>query len=103
MAMTDKPFADQLMEAAERVDKLSRAELQRLLRGAALRVDNKSQEVGTTVLPSEMVEHVDEFAASKHISRDAAVAIIVRDWLIGSAFLEGEPELDEDTPTEGEA
>lgn len=64
-----KSLPDQLLEAADRLDELSRSDIQVLLRRAVLRVGNKAQAFGTTVLPHEIVEHVDHFAESKHISR----------------------------------
>ncbi|MFC6487326.1 CopG family transcriptional regulator [Nitratireductor sp. GCM10026969] len=80
--MTSSAFAQQLMDAADGIDDLSRSDLQILLRRAALRVENKTQQVGTTILTRDIADVIDEWAAARGVSRDDAVNEALRDWSI---------------------
>lgn len=84
--MTDKLSA-QLMEAVDRLDELSRSEIQVLLRRAALRLDSRTTQAEASVIdPSTMVV-LDEFATATGVSRDEAIDIALRDWAIGMGLL----------------
>lgn len=95
-------FAQQLYEASDKLDDLSRSDIQILLRRAALRVTNKTQAAGTTVLIPEVAAMIDEFAAARGVSRDEAVNLALTDWAIGMGFM-SKDDLEEDSETDGEA
>lgn len=85
--MTDK-LATQLLTAADELDGMSRSEIQVLLRRAALRVDNRTQEAGKTILIREIMAVMDDFAAEQNLSRDEAVNAALLDWAIGMGLIQ---------------
>jgi len=93
--MTDKLSA-QLMEAADRLDELSRSEIQVLLRRAALRLDGRMVPVGYVTLIPEASELVDEFAKEHDLNMDEAVNSILIDWGISAGMIEVDDLDDED-------
>lgn len=100
--MTSDRFAQQLLDASDSLDDLSRSDIQILLRRAALRVSNKTQPAGTTILLPEVAAVIDEFAKATGLPRDEAVNMALTDWAIGMGIMSKE-DLDEDSETEGEA
>lgn len=54
-------------------------------------------------LPADVSIALRRMANQEELPLEQAVEIALRDWLIGNGYLELEPELDEDTPTAGEA
>ncbi|MBN8241905.1 hypothetical protein JF546_02635 [Nitratireductor aquimarinus] len=85
--MADK-FAAKLLDAADNIENLTHAELQVLLRRAALRIGNRTQLPGTTILEREISRVIDEFAATHAIPRDDAANLALRDWAISMGFIE---------------
>ena len=85
--MTDK-FASQLLAAADEFDGMTEPEIKALLRRAALRVDNRTQEAGKTILIREIMAVMDDFAAEQKLSRDEAVNAALLDWAIGMGLIQ---------------
>lgn len=52
-------------------------------------------------LPADVSIALRRMANQEGLSLEQAAEIALRDWLIGNGHLELEPELDEDTETEG--
>jgi hypothetical protein len=83
MMMTRHTFANELEKAADQIANVSRAELQILLRRAALRLRN----IEGLVLPSDVDQAVDFLAAEMKLSRTEVIQTIIRDWLISGGRL----------------
>ena len=76
--MTRGTNANQHEAAADQIADISRADLQILLRRAALRLRN----VQGLTLASDVDEAVDFLAAEMNLSRTEVLQTIIRDWLI---------------------
>jgi hypothetical protein len=96
--MTHRAFAERLEEAASHVAELSGADLQVLLRNAALRLRNTS---GLTLEP-KVDKAIDLLARQLKLPRSEVLPTIVRDWLVIAGRLPAET-LDEESETEGTA
>lgn len=92
--MPDK-LAQQLLDAADKLDVLPRSDVQALLRRASFRVENKAQESGKALLIREVAEVMDEYATAVSMSRDEAVNAALLDWAISMGLIEIE-DLDEE-------
>jgi hypothetical protein len=86
--VTQQSFAETLLAAADAVDDLSRSDIQILLRRAALRIENRTQQAGTTVLDADTTQAIDAWAAASGMSRDEAVNTAIRDWAIAIGLVE---------------
>lgn len=96
--MTRQRFAERLEEASEQIADVPREELQILLRRAALRLRNTSG----LALDPEISDILDEIAGEMQLTRNELIRSIIRDWLIGNAYLPANM-LEEDGETDGEA
>jgi len=96
MSATD--FAAQLEDAADRVANISRADLQVILRRAALRLRNTSQ----VPIDPEWEDILQSIAAETKVGRNDLVRFIVKEWLEANAYLPVHM-LDEDTEPDGAA
>ncbi|WP_113154757.1 hypothetical protein [Nitratireductor sp. OM-1] len=85
--MTDK-LAAKLLEAADNIENVALSEIQALLRRASLRIGNRTQPSGTTILEREISRVIDEFAATHDIPRDDAANLALRDWAISMGLIE---------------
>ena len=81
--MTRRTFATELEQAADRIADVSRADLQILLRRAALRLRN----VPNLTLDEHVDEAVDFLAAEMNLPRPEVLRTIIRDWLISGGRL----------------
>ncbi len=91
-------FAAQLEDAADRVANISRADLQVILRRAALRLRNTSQ----VPIDPEWEDILQSIAAETKVGRNDLVRFIVKEWLEANAYLPVHM-LDEDTEPDGAA
>lgn len=96
--MTNRSFADELEAAAARIGDIPRADLQIMLRRAALRLRNTDQ----IALDPEWRDTLQSVAAELGMSQGDLVRQIVRDWLVANAYLPAHM-LEEDGETAGEA
>jgi hypothetical protein len=96
--MTHRAFAEKLEDAASHIVELSVADLQVLLRNAALRLRNTS---GLTLEPKVDME-IDLLATQLKLPRSEVLPTIVRDWLVIAGRLPADI-LDEESETEGTA
>lgn len=87
-------LAAELLEAADILEKLSRSEIQILLRRAALRIDGRLVPAGVSLIP-EIRDLADDFAKEHDMSLDEAVNAIMLDWAISMGMIEVD-DLDED-------
>ena len=99
-AIPDDPqtFANELEKAASQIADVSRADLQILLRRAALRLRN----VPGLTLDADVDAAVDFLAAEMNLPRAEVLQTIIRDWLIGGGRLPVDT-LDEGSETDGTA
>lgn len=91
-------FAAQLEDAADRVSNIARADLQVILRRAALRLRNTSQ----VPIDPEWEDILQSIAAETKVGRNDLVRFIVKEWLEANAYLPVHM-LDEDTEPDGAA
>ena len=96
--MTRQTFANELEQAANQIADISRADLQILLRRAALRLRN----VPGLTLDADVEDAVDFLAAEMGLPRDEVLQTIIRDWLISGGRLPVDT-LDEGSDTDGMA
>jgi hypothetical protein len=96
--MTRETFALELEQTADRIADVSRADLQILLRRAALRLRN----VPGLTLDADVDEAIDWLAAEMGLPPADVLQVIIRDWLIGSRRLPADT-LDEQSETAGRA
>jgi hypothetical protein len=96
--MTRQSIAVELESAADRIGDVSRADLQIILRRAALMLRN------TTGVPLEPAteDALNSIAAEMKVGRSYLIQVILREWLETNAYL---PvcEIDEDSETDGSA
>lgn len=96
--MTRVTFAEQLEAAADLVGDTPRAELQILLRRAALMLRN----VEGVSLDPEWEDGLNSVAGELGISRSEFIRTVVKDWLIANSYLPGQM-IDEESETDGNA
>lgn len=97
--MTRRAFAEQLEGVADRIGDASRADLQVLLRRAALLLRN----VGGLSLEPRTDEILAGLAAEMGKGKLDLVETILDDWLVANAYLPVPHALDEESATEGSA
>lgn len=83
MSMTRQSIAEELESAAGRIADISRADLQIILRRAALMLRN----VKGVPLEPIVEDAVDSIASEMKIGRSEFIQIIVRQWLETNAYL----------------
>ncbi|WP_027164118.1 hypothetical protein [Mesorhizobium sp. WSM1293] len=88
-------FAGELESAADQIADISRADLQIVLRRAALMLRN----VAGVNLGARTDELLFGIAAEMEVSKSDLIKTIVSDWLIANAYLPVPLELDEDNET----
>ncbi|MER8573499.1 MAG: hypothetical protein E5V66_16230 [Mesorhizobium sp.] len=96
--MTRQSIAVELESAADRIGDVSRADLQIILRRAALMLRN------TTGVPLEPAteDALNSIAAEMKVGRSYLIQVILREWLETNAYLPVR-EIDEDSETDGSA
>ena len=94
--MTRRTFVNELEKAADQIADISRADLQILLRRAALRLRNME---GLT-LDAEADQAIDFLAGELNLPRPEVLRNIVRDWLISGGRLPVD-SIDEASDTDG--
>lgn len=96
--MTRLDFAHELDNAADRIADISRADLQIMLRRAALRLRN----VEGIALDPDVNEAIVALAADLKKTKQDLLRIVIREWLEHGGYLPVHM-LDEDDETEGSA
>ncbi|MER8386557.1 hypothetical protein NKI19_27785 [Mesorhizobium sp. M0751] len=96
--MTRQSVTEDLEHAAQRIGDISRADLQILLRRAALMLRN----VGGVPLEPATADALDSVAAEMKIGRPDLIQIILREWLETNAYLPVRT-IDEESETDGSA
>ncbi|MER9363963.1 hypothetical protein [Mesorhizobium sp. M0500] len=96
--MTRHSIAEELESAADRIEDISRADLQIILRRAALMLRN----VAGVPLESATAGALNSIAAEMKIGRADLIQIVLRDWLETNAYLPVR-EIDEESETDGSA
>jgi hypothetical protein len=83
VAMTARDYATLLEDAADQIADISRANLQIILRRAALRLRN----TGSIPLDEDVEEAVDGMAIAMGQIRNDVIGFIVREWLEKKGYL----------------
>ncbi|TIO04200.1 MAG: hypothetical protein E5X88_32935 [Mesorhizobium sp.] len=96
--MTRQSIAKELESAADRIGDMSRADLQIILRRAALMLRNVS---GVPLEPATE-DALNSIAAETKIGRADLIQIVLREWLETNAYLPVR-EIDEESETDGSA
>ncbi|WP_027168848.1 CopG family transcriptional regulator [Mesorhizobium sp. WSM3224] len=96
--MTRRTFAQELESAADRIGDISRADLQIILRRAALIIRNSD---GVS-LEASVGDALDSLAGEMRMSRADLIRFVLREWLETNAYLPV-PSIDEDSQTNGNA
>ncbi|WP_167458626.1 hypothetical protein [Mesorhizobium kowhaii] len=96
--MTRLSIAEELESAADRIADMSRADLQIILRRAALMLRN----VAGVPLEPPTEDALNSIAAEMKVSRPDLIARILREWLETNAYLPVRM-IDEDSETDGNA
>ncbi|TIX86287.1 MAG: hypothetical protein E5V21_01425 [Mesorhizobium sp.] len=96
--MTRRLIAEELEGAADRIADMSRADLQIILRRAALMLRNVS---GVPLEPATE-DALSSIAAEMKISRSDLIQIVLREWLETNAYLPVRT-IDEESETDGSA
>jgi len=91
--MTRIDTADELDNASERIAEISRADLQIMLRRAALRLRNTEG----IVLEQEIDEAINALAADLNMTRQDLMRVMMREWLEKGGYLPVRAEEDEGT------
>lgn len=97
--MSRHQFVHELESVADRIADASRADLQVLLRRAALLLRN----VGGLSLDPKTDEVLNGLAAEMGKAKPDLVETIVDEWLVANAYLPIPRQLDEETTVEGNA
>ncbi|MFK0688824.1 hypothetical protein ACFX5Q_11530 [Mesorhizobium sp. IMUNJ 23033] len=92
-------FAEELESAADQIAEVSRADLQVVLRRAALVLRN----VSGIVLEPNVDESLAGLAAEMGASKSDLIKTIVGDWLVTNAYLPVPYALDEESSVDGNA
>ena len=96
--MTRRTFINELEEAAEHIGDTSRADLQVMLRRAALRLRN----VEGVTLDADANKAISQLAMEMNLPRSEVLRTIVREWLIGCGRIRANT-FDEASETDGGA
>ncbi|MGO7347446.1 CopG family transcriptional regulator [Rhizobium ruizarguesonis] len=96
--MTTPDTATLLEETADRIADISRADLQIMLRRAALRLRN----AGAVSMEDDVEDALRDLAGEFGMTRNDMIRYIVREWMEKNTYLPVH-ELDEDGDTDGEA
>ncbi|MGX9118899.1 hypothetical protein ACWTU6_19865 [Mesorhizobium sp. BHbsci] len=96
--MIRRSFAEELESAADRIADISRADLQVILRRAALLLRN----VAGVPLEPAIADALDSIASEIGIGRSDLVQIVLHEWLETNAYLPVRT-IDEETETNGSA
>ncbi|MFU0502984.1 hypothetical protein [Pseudaminobacter sp. NGMCC 1.201702] len=96
--MPNRSYASELESAANRITEISRADLQIMLRRAALRLRNTAQ----VPIDPEWENALQCIAAEMNIDRSDLIRMIIKEWLEANAFLPVHM-LEEDAEVEGRA
>ncbi|MBB3744980.1 hypothetical protein FHX10_004517 [Rhizobium sp. BK591] len=96
--MTSPDTATLLEEAADRIADMSRADLQIMLRRAALRLRNAA----AVSMDEDVEEVLRDLAGEFEVTRNDMIRYIVREWLETNTYLRVH-ELDEDWDVDGNA
>ncbi|MCA0000982.1 MULTISPECIES: hypothetical protein [unclassified Mesorhizobium] len=96
--MTRASFAEELESAADRIADIPRADLQIILRRAALMLRN----VAGVPLEPATDDALNSIAAEMKIGRSDLIQIVLREWLETNAYLPVR-QIDEDSETDGSA
>lgn len=94
--MTRLSVAEELESAADRIADISRADLQIILRRAALMLRN----VAGVPLEPATADALNSIAAEMKIGRPDLIQIVLPEWLETNAYLPVR-EIDEDSETDG--
>ncbi|TIM70584.1 MAG: hypothetical protein E5Y52_01820 [Mesorhizobium sp.] len=97
--MIRETIATDLEVAADQIAEISRADLQVMLRRAALMLKN----VTGLVLGPKVEEALAGLAAEMGLSKSELVRTIVGEWLMANAYLPVPYELDDESAGEGNA
>ncbi|MDX8501939.1 hypothetical protein RFM99_26440 [Mesorhizobium sp. VK4C] len=97
--MSRHQFVHELESAADRTADVPRADLQVMLRRAALMLRN----VTGLVLDPSVEESLSGLAAEMGLSKAELVRTIVGDWLVANAYLPVPYALDEESAVDGNA
>ena len=95
--MSRHHFVRELESTADRIADASRADLQILLRRAALLLRN----VDVLALPSRTEQALNGVATEMGVSRPELIEIIIGEWLSANAYLPVPFAFDEDSGTDG--
>jgi hypothetical protein len=96
--MTSPDTATLLEEAADRIADISRADLQIMLRRAALRLRNS----GAVSMEDDVEDALRDLASEFGMTRNDTIRFIVREWMEKNTYLPVH-ELDEDGEVDGTA
>ena len=96
--MTRLSIAEELESAADRIADMSRADLQIILRRAALMLRN----VSGVPLEPPTEDALTSLAAEMNIGRSDLIQIVLREWLETNAYLPVRM-IDEESETDGRA
>lgn len=97
--MTRLTFAGELQAASDRIADVSRADLQVMLRRAALMIRNTD---GVDLDP-RVEDSLSDIAVEMKMSKSDLIKTIVGDWLIANAYLPVPYALDDESITNGSA
>jgi hypothetical protein len=97
--MTRATFAAELQSASDRIVDVSRADLQIMLRRAALMIRN----IDGFAFDPRLEDSLSDIAAEMEMSKRDLVKTIIGDWLIAHAYLPVPYALDDDSATDGSA
>lgn len=96
--MPKPDLADVLEDAADRIADISRADLQIMLRRAALRLRN----AGAVSMEDDVEEALRDLAGEFGMTRNDTIRFIVREWMEKNTYLPAH-HLDEDGEVDGTA
>ncbi|TPL49253.1 hypothetical protein FJ937_17395 [Mesorhizobium sp. B2-4-4] len=96
--MTRASFAEELESAADRIADIPRADLQIILRRAALMLRN----VAGVPLEPATDDALNSIAAEMKVSRSDLIQTVLREWLETNSYLPVR-QIDEDSETDGSA
>ncbi|MBY5447170.1 CopG family transcriptional regulator [Rhizobium leguminosarum] len=96
--MTATDSATILEDAADRIADISRADLQIMLRRAALRLRN----AGAVSMEDDVEDALADLSSEFGVTRNDMIRYIVREWMEQNTYLPVH-NLDEDGDTDGEA
>ena len=97
--MTRSTFAEELQDASDRIADIPRADLQIMLRRAALMIRNTD---GIDLDP-KVQDSLLGIAAEMKMPKSELIKTILGDWLIANAYLPVPYALDEDSSVDGSA